>query len=67
MTAAREHLAADPSSKTDRLNRGIAQEAFTDQELESQVPPVSKSGTGWRIAVGVALIVALLTAIILIS
>lgn len=67
MTVARDHIAADHTSAKDRLNRGIAQEAQTDRELESQVPPISEGGTGWRIAVAVALIVALMAAVALIN
>lgn len=48
-----EHMA-----ETDRLNREIAQEARTDTELESIVPPISRTGNGWRIGVAVFLILA---------
>ncbi|GAB4524926.1 MAG: hypothetical protein Tsb0019_27010 [Roseibium sp.] len=58
MTVAREHLDAGDQGNRDALNRDIAHEARTDQALESQVPPVSKYGTGWRIAAAVLLLVA---------
>jgi hypothetical protein len=63
MTVARERMDAGGSAGKDALNRGIAHEARTDQELEAQVPPVSKAGTQWRIAAAAVLILALVAAL----
>ena len=41
----------------DLRNRKIAQEAQTDTELESQVPPRSPTGLWWRILLAAAAIV----------
>ncbi|MHA7774299.1 hypothetical protein [Roseibium sp. M-1] len=57
----------EPYVNPDRINREIAQEAHTDQEMESIVPPTSKNGTVWRIAVVVLLLVALLTGVVLMT
>jgi len=67
MTVAQERVAAEHTAGTDRLNRDMAQEARTDQEMESIVPPVSKSGTGWRIAAAVAVLAALIAGLVLMS
>jgi hypothetical protein len=63
MTVARERMDAGGGASKDAINRGIAHEARTDQELESRVPPVSRSGTAWRIAAAAALILALVAAL----
>jgi hypothetical protein len=54
----------EPYASADLINREIAQDAQTDREMESIVPPVSKNGTVWRIAAAVVLLVALLTTIL---
>lgn len=56
--------ATEPPGSADRLNRGIAQDAQTDSELESIVPPVSRNGTIWRVVAVAVLLLALLTAIL---
>jgi|GEM_PF-2531626 len=58
---------ATPYVTADRVNREIAQEAGTDRDLESIVPPASKNGTVWRVAAVVVLLLALLTAIVLMA
>lgn len=45
----------------DLRNRRIAQDAQTDTELESQVPPRSPEGTWWRLAI------AIVTAVVLVG
>ncbi|TYC62334.1 hypothetical protein FMN50_04845 [Rhodobacterales bacterium] len=55
---------AEPYISADQVNREIAQDAHTDGDLESIVPPVSRNGTVWRIAAVVVLLLALLTAIL---
>ncbi|MBD1548772.1 hypothetical protein [Roseibium aggregatum] len=47
-------------AETNRLNRDIAQEAGTDSELESIVPPVSQTGNWWRIGAAICLVLVLL-------
>jgi len=56
--------AREPYVSADQVNREIAQEAQTDREMESIVPPTSKNGTVWRIAVAVVLLLGLLTAVV---
>ncbi|TYC67719.1 hypothetical protein FMN63_16855 [Stappia sp. BW2] len=55
--------ASERFENVDELNRTIAQEAQTDQDLESQVPPRSKYGTIWRLLAVIILLVALLTSV----
>ena len=50
MAQSMRQTASDQYENADQLNRTIAQDAQTDQELESQVPPVSRYGTIWRVA-----------------
>lgn len=47
------------SANPDRRNREIAQEAQTDTELESQVPPRSSTGPWWRIVLAAAVAIIL--------
>lgn len=67
MTVAQERVAAEQTTSTDRLNREMAQNARTDQEMESIVPPVSKTGTVWRIAAAVAVLAILIAGVVLMT
>lgn len=67
MTVAQEPVAAEHATGTDRLNRDMAQDARTDQEMESIVPPVSESGTRWRIAAAVGVLAALIAGLVLLT
>ncbi|GAB2185690.1 hypothetical protein [Roseibium sp. LAB1] len=67
MAQGMRQTASEPYETTDHLNRTIAQEALTDQELESQVPPVSRYGTVWRVAAVIILLLALLTSVVFLA
>jgi hypothetical protein len=56
----RQPTASPDNSNTDLRNREIAQDAQTDTELESQVPPRSPGGTWWRLAVAIGAAVVLI-------
>jgi len=64
MADSMKYRATEPYVSADQVNREIAQEAQTDREMEAIVPPVSKNGTVWRIAVAVVLLLGLLTAVV---
>lgn len=51
-------------TEQDRLNREIAQEAGTDQELESMVPPLSVRSNFWRVGIAAIIVVFLLFLVI---
>ncbi|AQQ03312.1 hypothetical protein B0E33_06660 [Roseibium algicola] len=67
MAQSMRQTASDQYENADQLNRTIAQDAQTDQELESQVPPVSRYGTIWRVAAVIILLLALLTSVVFLA
>ncbi|MEE4010965.1 hypothetical protein V1T76_02820 [Roseibium sp. FZY0029] len=67
MAQEERQAASDRIENVDALNRTIAQDAQTDQELESQVPPRSKYGTIWRVAAVIVLLLALLTSVVFLA
>ncbi|WP_306117507.1 MULTISPECIES: hypothetical protein [unclassified Roseitalea] len=49
----------DHDRKVDARNRHLAQEAQTDTELESMVPPTWGPGMWWRIGIAVLAVIIL--------